>query len=282
MGKFANFYPLQWLRTTSGEQRDMTVTEHPTARVLVMTAGGINPQVMINALHREFPDLHVIQEQPEAKSVLLRRRAKRFGWFYAFGQLGTMIASRLGKSVAAKRSEEIIGEHALTADANPAVPVTSVSSLNDLSCHAAVSAIRPAVVFTISCRILSARTLAAIPCPVINFHAGINPMYRGQMGGYWALVKNDAQNFGATVHLVDTGVDTGGTLYEKRISPARSDTMATYPLLMTASATDIAIQAIRDAITGDLKPYQPSGSSALRFPPPIWTWLYHGITKKIW
>jgi hypothetical protein len=258
------------------------MTEHPSARVLVMTAGGINPQVMINALHRQFPDLHVIQEQPESKSVLLKRRAKRFGWPHALGQLATMIASRLGKSVAAKRSDEIIREHALIGAPNPAVPVTSVSSLNDASCHSAVSAIRPAVVFTISCRILSAKTLAAIPCPVINFHAGINPMYRGQMGGYWSLVEGDAKNFGATVHLVDNGIDTGGTLYEKRVTPSRSDTMATYPLLMTASATDIAIRAIQDAIAGDLKPYHPSGPSSLRFPPPIWTSLYHGITKKIW
>ncbi|MBD8650334.1 formyl transferase [Rhizobium sp. CFBP 13726] len=258
------------------------MTEHSSSRVLIMTAGGINPQVMINAIHREFSDLHVIQEEAEPKSVLLKRRAKRFGWMHALGQLATMIASRLGKGIAARRSEEIIHEHGLIAAPNPAVPVTSVSSLNDASCHAAVSAIRPAVVFTISCRILSSRTLAAIPCPVINFHAGINPMYRGQMGGYWALVEGDAQNFGATVHLVDNGVDTGGTLYEKRISPARSDTMATYPLLMTASATDIAIKAIQDAITGNLKPYEPAGPSALRFPPPIWTWLYHGITKKIW
>ncbi|MGK9054079.1 formyl transferase [Neorhizobium petrolearium] len=253
-----------------------------SSRIVVMTAGGINPQVMINALAKHFPDLHVIEEEPESKGTLLKRRAKRFGWLTAFGQLATMVASRLGKSVAAKRTQEIVRDHGLSADPDPAIPVMNVPSLNDPACHAAVTKLQPAAVFTISCRILSPATLAAIPCPVINFHAGINPMYRGQMGGYWSLVERDEKNFGATVHLVDNGIDTGGTLYEKRLTPSRADSLATYPLLMTAACIDISVQALEDAVNGSLKPYQPQGASRLRFPPPIWTWLYHGITKGIW
>ena len=247
-----------------------------------MTAGGMNPQVMINALARRFPDLHVIEEQPESKITLLKRRARRFGWLTAIGQLATMLASRLGKNVAAKRSAEILQAYGVSAEVNPHIPVTRVVSLNDPDCHAAVTRIQPAAIFTISCRILSPATLAALPCPVINFHAGINPMYRGQMGGYWARVERDEQNFGATLHLVDAGIDTGGTLYENRLVPSRNDTLATYPLLMTAASTEIAVQALRNVIDGTLEPIQPSGPSRLRFPPPLWTWLYHGITKGIW
>jgi len=253
-----------------------------SSRIVVMTAGGINPQVMINALAKHFPDLHVIEEEPELKGTLLKRRAKRFGWLTAFGQLATMVASRLGKSVAAKRTQEIVRDHGLSADPDPAIPVFHVPSLNDPACHATVTKLQPAAVFTISCRILSPATLAAIPCPVINFHAGINPMYRGQMGGYWSLVERDEKNFGATVHLVDNGIDTGGTLYEKRLTPSRADSLVTYPLLMTAACIDISVQSLEDAVNGSLKPYQPQGASRLRFPPPIWTWLYHGIAKGIW
>ena len=252
------------------------------SRIMVMTSGGVNPQVMINALAKHFPDLHVVEEQPESKGTLLKRRARRFGWLTALGQLATMIASRLTKSVAARRSAEIIRDYGHSTEPNPAIPVTHVPSLNDPACHAAVTGLKPAAIFTISCRILSPQTLAAISCPVINFHAGINPMYRGQMGGYWSRVEGDEKNFGATVHLVDKGIDTGGTLYEKRVEPARSDSLATYPLLMTASSVDISVRALQDAIDGTLKPYQPQGRSALRFPPPIWTWLYHGLTRKIW
>lgn len=256
--------------------------ERTSSRIVVMTAGGTNPQVMINALARHFPDLHVIEEQPETKGALLRRRARRFGWATAIGQLLTMVASRLGKNVAARRSAEIIRDYGLSAEPNPAIPVTCVPSLNDPACLAMVTKLQPAAIFTISCRILSPQTLAAIPCPVVNFHAGINPMYRGQMGGYWSLVEGDEKNFGTTVHLVDKGIDTGGTLYEKRLTPSRADSLATYPLLMTAACVDISVRALQDAIDGSLKPYRPQGPSVLRFPPPVWTWVYHGFTKGIW
>jgi hypothetical protein len=252
------------------------------SRIVVMTAGGLNPQVMINALATHFPDLHVLEEQPETKGAILQRRARHLGWVTAIGQMGTMIASRLSKKVAAQRGEEIIRHYGLSGRGDPSIPTTHVTSLNDAECHAAVTALAPAVVFTISCRILSRATLASIPCPVINFHAGINPTYRGQMGGYWARIEKDEANFGATVHLVDAGVDTGESLYEQRVTPTAADMIATYPLLLTAASTNIAIKAIEDALSGQLRPYSPPGRSALRFPPPIWTWLQHGITKGIW
>lgn len=252
------------------------------SRIVVMTAGGSIPQVMINALAACFADIHVIEEDAETKAAIVKRRARHVGWIGAFGQLATMIASRLGKRMAARRSAEILHQYGLSSAANPHIPVTRVASLNSAECHAAVTALSPTVIFTISCRILSKMTLAALPCPVINFHAGINPMYRGQMGGYWARIERDEGNFGATLHLVDAGVDTGHTLYEQRVIPQKTDTIATYPLLITAASTGIAIRSIEDALQGRLTPFPPSGSSQLRFPPPIWTWVYHGVTKGIW
>jgi len=255
----------------------------PQGPIVVMTAGGTNPQVMINALSVRWPGrIAVIEEQPESKGTILKRRARRLGWLTALGQLGTMIASRLTKSIAARRSGEILAAYRLSSMANDAIAVTAVPSLNHPACHDLVAQLAPAAIFTISCRILSQKTLAAMPCPVINFHAGINPAYRGQMGGYWSLVEGDAGNFGATVHLVDSGIDTGGSLYEQRVSPAGSDTIATYPLLLTAAGTQIAIRALEDALAGTLKPFQPEGRSALRYPPTLWTWMFYGITKRIW
>ncbi|CUX13398.1 conserved hypothetical protein [Agrobacterium fabrum str. J-07] len=252
-------------------------------RLLVMTAGGANPNVMINALAARFPDIHVFMEQPESKLAILKRRARRLGWFAAAGQMATMVASRLGKRFTARRSHEIIAEHGLSSDLHHGLSITQFTSLNDEECQKAANLLKPAVIFTISCRLLTPATLRTLQCPVINFHAGINPAYRGQMGGYWALVEKDRGNFGATVHLVDKGVDTGATLYEKRLKPSPSDTIATYPLLLTAASVDIAVSAIEDALSGSLAPQPPSpGKSVLRFPPPIWTWLWNGLTKRIW
>jgi predicted nuclease of predicted toxin-antitoxin system len=42
-------------------------------RIVILTAGGLNPQVMINALSHQFSDIQVIFEQPESKWEILKR-----------------------------------------------------------------------------------------------------------------------------------------------------------------------------------------------------------------
>ncbi|OCO99075.1 MULTISPECIES: formyl transferase [unclassified Ensifer] len=251
-------------------------------RIVVVTAGGENPWIMINALAARFADITVIKEQPEAKGLFLRRRARKLGWLTALGQLATMIASRFGKRFTRNRAEEILATYKVSGTPEPLIPLTSVSSINDAEAIAQIHALEPDVVFLISCRMLKAGTLTAISCPVLNFHAGINPAYRGLMGGYWARVNGGAENFGATVHLVDAGVDTGGVLYQSRQKPARNDTMHTYPLLQTAASTEIVVAAIEDALAGNLRPVDVAGPSRQWYHPPIWTWLWNGLTRRIW
>ncbi|MBL0375088.1 formyl transferase [Rhizobium sp. KVB221] len=251
--------------------------------ILVLTAGGPIPTIMIDALAEHFPDrVRVLHEEPESKWKILRSRARRFGWVKACGQLATMIASRLGKKSAARRWADIMAEHAPLPRTVVAPPVHRVTSLNDPAARTLIRELSPAVVVTVSCRLLASSTLAEITRPVLNFHAGINPAYRGQMGGYWALVEGDSENFGATVHLVDAGIDTGGALYEKRLLPNRADSISTYPLLLTAASTDIVIRAVEDALANRLAPYSPPGRSVLRYPPTIWTWLANGFKTGIW
>ncbi|MDO9418722.1 formyl transferase [Pararhizobium sp.] len=256
--------------------------ERHSGHVVVVTAGGQNPQVMINALKAQFSNLTVLLEDPESRAVFLKRRMRRLGIIQTAGQFATMTFSKFGKRFAARRAGEIIRDHGLSAATDPTIPVVKIHSINDLPAVQTITALAPDVVFLISCRMLKVNTLAAMPCPVINFHAGINPQYRGLMGGYWALVNDDAANFGATVHLVDPGVDTGDVLYQSRMTPSKSDTMLTYPLLQTAASTGIAVQAISDALNGTLSPVKTSGSSQQWYHPPLWTWLWNGVFRHIW
>ncbi|APG91501.1 formyl transferase [Sinorhizobium americanum] len=251
-------------------------------RIVVVTAGGDNPNILINALAARFSDIVVLQEQPESKALFVRRRARKLGWTTALGQLATMIASRFGKRFTRRRAAEILRIYGVSADKAPSVPVHRIVSINDAEGRARLTALEPAVVFLVSCRMLKPATLAAIPCPVLNFHAGINPQYRGLMGGYWALVGKDRENFGATVHLVDEGVDTGGILYQSRQMPNRADTIHTYPLLQTAASTDLAIKAVEDALDGNLRPLDIAAPSRQWYHPPVWAWLWNGIRRGIW
>ncbi|AFL52795.1 folate-dependent phosphoribosylglycinamide formyltransferase PurN [Sinorhizobium fredii] len=251
-------------------------------RIVVVTAGGENPNILINALAAHYCDIVVLQEQPESKVVFVRRRARKLGWSTALGQLATMIASRFGKRFSRRRAAEILHQYGVSAETNRLVPVHHIASINDAEGRARLTALQPAVVFLVSCRMLKPETLAMVPCPILNFHAGINPQYRGLMGGYWALLSNEPENFGATVHLVDEGVDTGAILYQSRQVPSRADTMHTYPLLQTAGSTDVAIRAVEDALAGKLRPVNVTAPSRQWYHPPVWTWVWNGMRRGIW
>lgn len=260
----------------------MTERETRMETVAMLIQPGPNPEIVANAVKAAFPNLVVIEEQPESKGLFIRRRARKLGWVQALGQLATMLVSRYGKRFTAARADEILEEFGANAGIDSSIRRLAVPSANSPNLLSALDDIRPAALLLVSTRMLKAETLAAITCPVLNLHAGINPQYRGLQGGYWSRVLSDEENFGATVHLVDAGVDTGGVLYQHRIEPSKRDTMHTYPLLQTASSTGIVVAALRDAVAGNLKPLKIAAPSRQWYHPPIWTWLWNGVTRGIW
>lgn len=250
--------------------------------IVVLTAGGRNPAVVIHALARRFGPVTVLEEPPESKGAIFRRRMRRCGAVAAAGQMATMLLAKFARRFAEPRLREIIAAYGLSDAPAEGVTKLAISSVNGADCRAHLARLKPDVVVTVSCRLIGRETLAALPCPVINLHCGINPAYRGQMGGYWALASGDRANFGATVHLVDAGTDTGATLYEVRPAPSPRDTMLTYPLLLTAAAVAPTLAAVEDALSQSLQPKEAPGPSVLRYNPPIWTWLANGLTKAVW
>ncbi len=284
--------------TVDKQQPDFVATTNPSfgipsqmpdvpttmgARVVVLTQGGPNPEILINTLKRHFPDLVVIEEAPESKKRMLRQKARRFGWLQAIGQMATMAVSKFGKPFTRTRAQEIIQQFHVDPQPDPSLKRFQIDSANGPDFRRLIDELKPAVLFLVSCRLLTRSALEAIPCPVLNFHAGINPAYRGQQGGYWSRVMRDEENFGATVHLVDAGVDTGDVLFQVRVTPSTKDTMHTYPLLLTAAGTSIAVRAVGAALSGNLRPQELKTTKSRQwYHPTIWTWVWNGITRGIW
>jgi folate-dependent phosphoribosylglycinamide formyltransferase PurN len=84
------------------------------------------------------------------------------------------------------------------------------------------------------------------------------------------------------VHLVDAGVDTGGILYQAFLTPDPRDTLLTDAMAMAAGSREIAVRAVEDALAGKLSPENSDLPSVQRFHPPIWTYLWTGLTRRIW
>ncbi|CCV07549.1 Formyl transferase domain protein [Mesorhizobium metallidurans STM 2683] len=250
--------------------------------IVVVTEGGPHIWAIINAVAGRLGSVSVILETPESKKKLLLGRARCQGWLQAIGQLGTMVLTRLGKRFFAGHAARIVAEQKLQTEPKSDQKIIHVSSANAPECLQAIEDIRPGVVLLAGCRLLSRQTLAKLRCPVLNYHAGIAPKYRGMNGGYWALASGDAENFGTTVHLVDAGVDTGGVLRQARGEPGPGDTISSYALRQAAFSRDICVEAVGDALAGKLATSDPGPPSKQWYHPTIWFYLWTGLRRGVW
>ncbi|MGI9404859.1 MAG: formyl transferase [Hyphomicrobiaceae bacterium] len=250
---------------------------------IVMLVGDAEiPAMMVHALAEKFGPVTVIQEEKQPSSVMIKRRAKMLGPIQAFGQVGFGVLLKFLHKRADARKAEIVAEGGLSTERPASVTHHRVASVNDAACRTLILAADPKVIVLVGTRMVRAETLYCAKAPVINYHAGLNPTYRGMNGGYWALAYGDVAGAGVTVHLVDEGVDTGKELYWTRFTPTPRDNFVTYPLLQAIAGRDLLIGAVRDALDGELKPQDVRLRSAQWFHPTIWGYLWRGVVKGVW
>jgi len=78
-----------------------------------------------------------------------------------------------------------------------------------------VIAINPDVIFSIYYRKILPPALIELPeIGCINIHPSLLPFYRGPIPTAWAI-QNGERQFGITVHLMDSGIDTGPILIQE-------------------------------------------------------------------
>lgn len=224
----------------------------------------------------------VLIEEPVPAGTIIRRRAKRLGWWTVFGQVVFQgLAVPILKQGAKKRVAEIVEQAAL--DGRPVSPelIQRVSSVNSEDTIRVLRESHPDLVVVHGTRILSANVLSSTPALFLNIHAGITPRYRGGHGAYWALVEERPDACGVTIHQVDTGIDTGTIFGQILIHPTPADSFVTYPWLQLAAG----IACLRELLRRPRKAWKPvippPGESRLWFHPTIWGYLWARWSRGI-
>lgn len=215
-------------------------------------------------------EVRVLMEPRPARRTFLARRVKRLGAWRVLGQIAFGLYDRLLlQPQSRERSAAIAQQAGLRTDPIPAHLVTHVPSANSPEVHEALRSIQPRTVVVHGTRILNSKTLACVPAPFLNIHAGTTPAYRGVHGGYWALVQGDAP--GVTLHLVDEGIDTGRALAQRTVDPTPKDTLRTIPWLQFVAI----LPDLDAALSGNLSPIDvpPSAPSRLWSHPTLWQYL---------
>lgn len=251
--------------------------------IVILGGPGASTRMVYHSLAKHFSVEKVIVEEKVPRKQFLKRRVKSLGYVKVFGQILFQMGMVLFLSKRSeKRLSEIMEQNFLSDDPIESSRVINVASVNSLETIQVLQELKPRVVVVNGTRIISKTVLECIQAKFINMHAGITPLYRGVHGAYWALVKGDRSNCGVTVHLVDSGIDTGNILHQAVIEPIPEDNFVTYPLLQLAAGIPLLVSAVGEALNGkaDLLP-NPAGESRLWSHPTlagyIWNRVRYGI-----
>jgi folate-dependent phosphoribosylglycinamide formyltransferase PurN len=237
--------------------------------------GSDNPTTWIvyNRLVREFGPFPALIEQHVSRRKLFRTRARKLGWGVALSQVAFVKLIRpILNRVAKRRIRQICQGHGLECIEPLSTHINHIDSANSDVCESFLRGFKADVVIVNGARILKPNILKATSAPFINTHQGITPQYRGAHGAYWALLNNDADRCGVTVHLIDEGIDTGNIIGQSRIAPQADDNFTTYPYLQTAAALPILLEAISSSRL--LKTSAITGPSNLWYHPGFFTYIF--------
>jgi folate-dependent phosphoribosylglycinamide formyltransferase PurN len=80
---------------------------------------------------------------------------------------------------------------------------------NDPAEIEAMRRLQPDVVLVFGTSMLKQPLIDSFPGRILNVHLGLSPYYRGAGTNFWPLVNGEPEYCGATIHILDIGIDTG-------------------------------------------------------------------------
>lgn len=250
---------------------------------IVLLAGNWNTTpIVYNFLQEHFDVVKVVIEHPVPRKEFLKRRIRKLGWIRTGGQILFQILVNKPLSFFSKRRiQKILSHYQLQQQTIPDNYIIRVTSVNDADCLQHLKNLNPDLIIVHGTRIISKKTLNSVVAPFINIHAGITPKYRGSHGAYWALYNNDNEHCGVTVHLIDSGIDTGQILAQGNIPLTAEDNFSTYPYLQLAEGLLLLKEVLLKIEEGNMPRVNPELESALWHHPTLWGYLWKRITNGV-
>ena len=247
-------------------------------RVLVLGRDSDSTHMLLHCLVGQGYSVEWFEEKRDDKSKLLARRIKKYGLVTVLGQLLFLLYVKVLRVYSRGRRNDILKKWLGSKRITPSKVVTNI---NDTDSIGFVSMFPASIILLSGTRILSKSLLSVLKCPVVNIHAGITSRYRGVHGGYWSLVANDPSNFGATIHLVDEGIDTGGVLAFVPATVTNQDNFSTYPLLQQSEALKVLPELLVKVLSGNVKVVVVDTESKLWTHPTLWGYLNKKISRGV-
>jgi methionyl-tRNA formyltransferase len=205
-------------------------------------------QVVAGLIQRGHPPVGVLTLPAVHASTLLRKSMQLGpGTFVRYA--AKRVLGGGGKKDAAKD-----GAAPSTLARTAGIPVVKVDNINSAEAVAALRGWGADVAIYTGGGIVRKALLDALPGGILNAHLGLLPRVRGMSSPEWSLLLGVP--LGVTIHLMDTGIDTGPLLLERRLPDPPPASLADARARLVALGVEGLLQAIDGLSSGSIKPQE--------------------------
>jgi folate-dependent phosphoribosylglycinamide formyltransferase PurN len=193
------------------------------------------------------------------KARLFQSVARRIGWLDAAIAAIDMIRAELAMASSEWRGAPLIDDYTRLAKT-----VHRVDNFESESTLQALGDIGPDYIILAQTGIIRDPVIRSARLGVLNAHPGWLPEFRGVDCAWWALHEGQPDRIGASLHLVDTGVDTGPIVWVKPLDASMVPSFRELQESLNEVCIDLLTDACGDIEAGRSLPRKaqsvPSGS----------------------
>jgi len=156
-----------------------------------------------------------------------------------------------------RRQEEIFFGHnaePLTARDGCAVQFLDTHTLNSSDTADALERQGVDVVLVYGTDLIKPPLIERFAHRMINMHLGLSPYYRGTATNFYPLLNEEPEFVGATIHLIDPGIDSGAILHHARPEIVADDMPHTVGCKAILAGIEKVVQSLHEFETSDLNP----------------------------
>jgi len=157
---------------------------------------------------------------------ILKNRLRRIGFFALANQAMLVLYRFIFEKRKDKRAfDEIFSSKPSHYIEKNDIEKLEVKDINSDEVRDFIQSKTPQLVVVSGAPLLHQRIIEAAAGRIINLHPGFAPEYRGRYGCFWPIYNKEPELVGATVHYVDSGIDTGAILIQQQVDYCTDDTL---------------------------------------------------------
>lgn len=210
-------------------------------KILVITGEDVRHQYFANRLNALFPLLAVLTEtsaypEPIAHSG---EEQKSWDWFFARRKIYE------DKTFGPKNRISTLN--------NPPRIKIPKGKLNAPETVEIIKRFQPEFIAVFGTSLLGQKILNFYPNQIFNLHVGLPGYYRGSSCNFWPIHNGRPEKLGASIHLTNSGIDTGNIAAQASIELDEDDDEQSLAGKTLITGVDLMISVIQNWSDGTLK-----------------------------